>query len=168
MRCWKCQLAILFGIKIKMAWALQFFVLGCLAVVTYESHHHARYFKNTFWICIIKGAKIWFIKWYPNVLSYKFDMYNGYKNDILFTDALLCNTFRKLRNPVWSASWANNSRTVRASDEVLKEGDRLLGSVPTKLRPNLRPCILMRGKCQVVPQKNYWIISETFLCKMTI
>ena len=39
------QLAILFGIK--MAWALQFFVLGCPAVVTYNlSQHHAGYFEN--------------------------------------------------------------------------------------------------------------------------
>ena len=66
-----------------MARALPFF-----AVVTYESHHHACYLKNKNWICIIKGVKIFFFKCYPNVLSYKFDMCNGYKYDILFIDAL--------------------------------------------------------------------------------
>ena len=68
-----------------MAWALQFFVFGCLAVVTYESHHLAGYLENK--CCIIKGVKMLFFKCYPNVLSYKFDMCNGYKDDILLTDA---------------------------------------------------------------------------------
>ena len=45
--------------------------LGCLAVVTYEFHHVSIFFK-----C------------YPDIRSYKFDMCNGYKDDILIIDAL--------------------------------------------------------------------------------
>ena len=36
-----------------------------------------------------------FFKCYPNVLSYKFDMCNGYKDDILFIDALFLKYIRE-------------------------------------------------------------------------
>ena len=92
-RCWHHQLAIL--LEIKMAWELQFFVLGCLAVVTCESHHHAGYFLNKYWILIIKGVKMSFFKCYPHFLSYKFDMCNGYEDVILFIDALFLKSFQE-------------------------------------------------------------------------
>ena len=105
------------------------------------------FFLNKCWICIIKGVKMLFLKCYQNVLSYKFDRCNRYKDDILFTDASFWNTFRNSEiQYTSSAGWGSNSWTVRASGEVLKWfRDETLRMAyyqckhVQKLRPNLCP-----------------------------
>ena len=113
-RWWQCQLAILFGIK--MAWALQFFVLGRHAVVTYESHHNAGYFESKGWIRIIKGVKMVFFKRCPNFLSYKFDIWNGFEMTWHFIH--WCIILKYIQE--CSAGWGSSSWTIGASGVGLK------------------------------------------------